>query len=229
MLNELGKEKNEKTQSPRFFAQKFQGEIKAIDEKLKKLMNSYLENALNLAEYRKDKNKLVNQKQLLKDKLNAFGQKSNNRFELAAKFINSVKQAEIIALQENPVLGRDFLKKIGSNFRIAERTLSFPLKNAWILAGKYHAEAQRDEATSYDFSESTNWRRGWDSNPRGISRRHGFRDRFLKPLGHPSLFLGFTSSKKLLSSCFLGAGWAPVVRLSRRTTHSDTASNKVQL
>ena len=53
---------------------------------------------------------------------------------------------------------RDFLKKIGSNFRIAERTLSFPLKNAWILAGKYHAEAQRAEATSYDFAESTIWR-----------------------------------------------------------------------
>jgi len=44
------------------------------------------------------------------------------------------------------------------NFRIAERTLSFPLKNAWILAGKYHAEAQRAEATSYDFAKSENWR-----------------------------------------------------------------------
>ena len=65
------------------------------------------------------KNKLVNQKQLLKDKLTAFEQKSNNRFELAAKFINAVKQAEIIALQENPEQGRDFLKKIGSNFRLS--------------------------------------------------------------------------------------------------------------
>jgi len=75
-------------------------------------MNVYLENALSLAEYREAKNKLVNQKQLLKDKLNAFEQKSNNRFELAAKFINTVKQAEIIALQENPEQGRDFLKRL---------------------------------------------------------------------------------------------------------------------
>ena len=43
---------------------------------------------------------------------------------------------------------------------------SFPFKNAWILAGKYHAEAQRAEAVSYDFTKSENWRRGRDSNPR---------------------------------------------------------------
>ena len=158
MLAEIEKEKNEKAQSSRFFAQKTESEIKTIDEKMEKLMNAYLENVLDLAEYREVKNKLVNQKQLLKDKLTAFEQKSNNRFELAAKFINTVKQAEIIALQENPEQGRDFLKKIGSNFRIAERTLSFPLKNAWILAGKYHAEAQRAEAISYDFTKSENWR-----------------------------------------------------------------------
>src|SRR3989304_3221884 len=158
MLNELESEKNEKVQSSRFFAQKTENEIKVIDEKLEKLMNAYLENALNLAEYREVKNKLVNQKQLLKDKLNAFGQKSNNRFELAAKFINSVKQAEIIALQENPVLGRDFLKKIGSNFRIAERTLSLDFKNAWKIAAKYNAERRSCEATSSQIAEFTNWR-----------------------------------------------------------------------
>ena len=35
-------------------------------------MNAYLENALNLSEYQEAKNKLVNQKQILKDKLTAF-------------------------------------------------------------------------------------------------------------------------------------------------------------
>ena len=60
--------------------------------------------------------------------------------------------AENITVQENLERIRDFLKKIGSNFCIAERTLSFPLKNAWILAGKYHAEARSAEATS-----SQNW------------------------------------------------------------------------
>jgi dihydroorotase len=45
--------------------QKIENEIKAIDEKLEKLMNVYLENDLSLEEYQETKNRLVNQKQLL--------------------------------------------------------------------------------------------------------------------------------------------------------------------
>ena len=55
MLNELEKEKDETAQSSRFFAQKIENEIKEVDEKLEKLMNAYLESALNLAEYREAK------------------------------------------------------------------------------------------------------------------------------------------------------------------------------
>ena len=40
-------------------------------------MNLYLENVLSLEEYRDSKNKLVNQKQLLKEKLSAFEKKSH--------------------------------------------------------------------------------------------------------------------------------------------------------
>jgi len=159
MLKELEIEKETKAQSSRFFAQKIQNEIKAIDEKLEKLMNAYLENALNLAEYREAKNKLVDQKQLLKDKLTAFEQKSNNRFELAAKFINSVKQAEIIALQENPEQGRDFLKKIGSNFRLSGQKLFCDFKNPFKILAEAEPRLWRGETTISQNPNSENWRR----------------------------------------------------------------------
>ena len=81
-----------------------------------------------------------------------------------------------VTQQENPERIRDFLKKIGSNFRIADRTLVLDFKNAWILAGKYHTEALcadlpagRQGVIPYDFSESTNWRRREDLNLRGLS------------------------------------------------------------
>jgi len=38
----------------------------------------------------------------------------NPSLELARQFILAAQQAKIIALQENPVAGRDFLKRIGS-------------------------------------------------------------------------------------------------------------------
>ncbi len=187
MLAELEKEKNETAQSSRFFAQKFQDEIKVIDEKLEKLMNAYLENALNLAEYREAKNKLVNQKQLLKDKLTAFEQKSNNRFELAARFINTVKQAEIIALEENPEQIRDFLKKIGSNFRLSGQKLFLDFKNPFKILAEAEPRLWRGEATIAQNPNSENWRRRKDSNLRYSFEYSSFRDCPIQPLSHASV------------------------------------------
>src|SRR3989338_5298976 len=140
------------------FAQKARNELVEIETKLDRLLDLQLDSNLSGAEYTAKKHKLILAKKDLEEKISAFGRKSNNRFELAISFLKEANQEKKSAQQENPEGIRDFLKKIGSNFHIAERTLSFPLKNAWILAGKYHAEAQRAEATSYDFSESTTWR-----------------------------------------------------------------------
>ena len=65
---------------------------------------------------------------------------------------------------------RDFLKKIGSNFRIADRTLVLDFIPAFKIAKKYHAEALCAEAVSYDFTKSENWRRDRDSNPGSLLR-----------------------------------------------------------
>ena len=72
--------------------------------------------------------------------------------------------AEKSAQQENPERIRDFLKKIDSNFRIADRTLVLDFKNAFKIAEKYHAEALCAEAVSYDFTKSENWQGRKDSN-----------------------------------------------------------------
>jgi dihydroorotase len=70
MIGLSGRSKNYKNKRTKnsiipLFAQKIENEIKAIDEKLEKLMNVYLENDLSLEEYQETKNRLVNQKQLL--------------------------------------------------------------------------------------------------------------------------------------------------------------------
>ncbi|MBI2020880.1 recombinase family protein [Candidatus Giovannonibacteria bacterium] len=135
MVGELEKEKTKTTQSSKLFAQNVKSEIAGVDEKLDKLMTAYLENALSLAEYQTAKNKLVNQKQSLKDKLMAFEQKANNRFERATRFILQSKKAKILAKDENLQSLRDCFKKVGSNFLIQNRALSFTPRGAWrILA-----------------------------------------------------------------------------------------------
>jgi len=91
-------------------------------------------------------------------KISVFEQKSNNRFELAAKFINSVKQAEKYAQQENPEQGRDFLKKIGSNFRLSGQKLFLDFKNPFKILAEAEPHLWRGEAEIAQKSQSENWR-----------------------------------------------------------------------
>ena len=137
-----------------------------IETKLDRLLDLQLDGSLSQTEYVTKKHKLILAKKDLEEKISAFGRKSNNRFELAIAFLKDANQAEKYAQQENPERIRDFLKKIGSNFRIADRTLACDFKNAFQIAEKYHAEALCAEAVSYDFTKSENWRRREDSNLR---------------------------------------------------------------
>ncbi len=166
MINELGNEKNEKAQSNTAFVQKLNEEMIMIDIKLEKIMSAYLENALDIEEYRNIKNKLINQKQLLKDKLLSFEQKGNNWFELVANFINSIKQSNINILQENPEQSRDFLKKIGSNFRLINQNLFFDFKNPYKIIADYEPERSEGEVITSENDKINSLRRGRDSNPR---------------------------------------------------------------
>ena len=95
-------------------------------------MIAYLENALSLDEYRDMKNKLVNEKQLLKEKLSAFEQKANNRFELTEKFLKYNMELANEGINEEKL---HLFKKVGSNFIIEARTVLFEPRGAWrILA-----------------------------------------------------------------------------------------------
>jgi len=129
-----------------------------IETKLDRLLDLQLNGNLSQTEYTAKKHKLILAKKDLEEKISAFGRKSNNRFELAIAFLKEVNQAEKYAQQENPERIREYLQKIGSNFRIADRTLACDFKNAFQIAEKYHAEALCAEAVSYDFTKSENWR-----------------------------------------------------------------------
>ena len=135
MIAENEKDRQSENQSSEIFSQKTKDEISLLDSKIEKLMNAYLENALSLDEYRESKNKLVSQKQLLKEKLSSFEKKSHNRFELADRFIkSSINNMELANEGIPEKIFREF-KKVGSNFQIKDRTVLFEPRGAWrILA-----------------------------------------------------------------------------------------------
>jgi len=131
MIEENRKDQSTEIQSSTIFIDRSKAEISLLDSKIEKLMTLYLENALSLEEYRESKNKLVNSKQLLKEKLSVFEKKSHNRFELTDKFlktnITNVELANERTNEENLHL----FQKVGSNFFIKDRTLLFEPRGAW--------------------------------------------------------------------------------------------------
>ncbi len=171
MLNENRKDMLSKAQSSMLFTDNTKADISLLDSKIEKLMNAYLENALSLEEYRDMKNKLVNEKQLLKEKLSAFEQKANNRFELTEKFLKYNMELANEGTNEEKL---HLFKKVGSNFQIKDRTVFFEPRGAWknlldsgIFGGNAFVSALRADPISASNSDFQFWRRVWDSNPRG--------------------------------------------------------------
>ena len=117
-------------------------------------------------EYISKKCLLVNQKAELRGKLEAFAQNRLNRFEPAIAFIKEAKQATILLAEGNSEQKRDFLKKIGSNFQMANKSLSVEFIKPWNLLVEFNCDLTKHNTRQREFSQKSKWRREGVSNPR---------------------------------------------------------------
>ena len=186
MIAENAKDRQSEVQSSTLFADSIKADISLLDSKIEKLMSAYLESALSLEEYREAKNKLVNQNQLLKEKLSAFEQKANNRFELTEKFLKYNMELANEGTNEEKL---HLFKKVGSNFQILDRTVLFEPRGAWktlldsgfgggnALVSRLRRDPISASKCDFDF-----WRRGRDSNPRWTCAHTRFPSERTRPL-----------------------------------------------
>jgi DNA invertase Pin-like site-specific DNA recombinase len=144
MIAELENERATNAQSADAFAQKLRGKIVVLDAKLSRLMDGYLSGAVALEEYQVAKSKIISDKQLLKDKITAFERKGVSWFEPAIQFIKEAESASTLAKSDDNQNAREFLEKIGSNFRLAARRLDFSYAKEWCVLSEN--------------PERTNWR-----------------------------------------------------------------------
>jgi len=175
MIEENRKDQSTEIQSSEIFSQSTKDEISLLDSKIEKLMTAYLENALSLEEYRDAKSAFVGSKQLLKEKLLSFEKKSHNRFELTEKFLkDNITNAELANEKTNEE-NLHLFQKVGSNFKIHNRTILFEPRGAWkILAGfgfggnSAQSSALRADAFFRGNALTQNLRSRGDSNSRGV-------------------------------------------------------------
>ena len=160
-LAKVGKWEKENSQSSNLFAQNLKTELSAIKTKIDRLMDGYLEGSFELVEFQEKKNKLMAEKKDIEEKLSDFERKGNHWLELTRNWILEANQAKNLALQDNFSEMKNYLKKIGSNRRLAAGKLAIDFKNPWNYLAEMPAEA-RGEAPS----EATNrlWWVRRDSN-----------------------------------------------------------------
>ena len=144
LIAEVEKEKTEDDNSSKDQIQKVNAEAVAVDAKLDKLMTAYLENALTLPEYQETKNKLITEKQILKDKLAAFGRVSSSRFEPVVNFLNDCRQAGILAKSNDQMKIREFFQKVGSNPLLRDRALVFSPRAPFAFVSEIPKNANND-------------------------------------------------------------------------------------
>jgi len=61
-------------------------------------------------------------------------------------------------VEGNGEKNRDFLKKIGSNFQMAEKSLAVEFKNLWNLLAEFNSARSTTHAACGAKSEKSNWR-----------------------------------------------------------------------
>ena len=114
MIAELDKEKEESVQAEMTFAQNLKSQIAEHEKTLDKLLDLQLSGTISTEEYAAKKQKILNQKIEISEKLKDFERKGNRWLELCKNFILTANQAQIAALRGNFSEKRNFLKKIGS-------------------------------------------------------------------------------------------------------------------
>jgi hypothetical protein len=100
----------------------------------------------------------------LRGKLEAFEHNRQNRFEPPIRFVLEAKDATFLLAEGNQEKKRDFLKKIGSNFQVADKSLAVEFKNPWNLLADFNSDLSNIHTRQREKSEKSNWRREGDSN-----------------------------------------------------------------
>ncbi len=156
MLAELDKEKEQAKKDGENFVQNLQNQKAEVERKIERLLDLYISGGdLTLEEYQAKKQKLLNEKLDIEQKLRDFEQIGNNWLEPMRKMIFEAKQAKILLSQGDNQQILTFLKNVGSNFILKDKKFNFAPKIGW------RALAEGEPATSF-----SNWRRERDSNPR---------------------------------------------------------------
>ena len=164
VLRELDKDEQKAREDNKEIIVNLKSELIELEKKLDRLLSAYLDEIISEEEYLAQKQKMLNQKIELKENTREIENGSVSWLEPARAWVKSLNQAEKLIKTGNKSEMTTFLKQIGSNHILIDKSFSFSAKNPFqILAER---RLCRREATSLNL-QNPDWRRRRDSNPRG--------------------------------------------------------------
>src|SRR3989338_7864614 len=162
VLRELDKDEQKAREDSKVLVENLRSELVDIETKLDKLLSAYLDEVITSEEYATQKQKMIDHRVELKEKIREIEDKGVSWLEPARAWVKSLNQAEKLLSSGDKSEMTAFLKQIGSNHILIDKSFSFSPKNPFqILCER---RVSRRELTSPNL-HFPNWRMRWDSNP----------------------------------------------------------------
>ncbi|MBI2066926.1 MAG: recombinase zinc beta ribbon domain-containing protein [Deltaproteobacteria bacterium] len=133
MLAEWAKERDTTSQPIAEMKIELAEKLPELQVKLDRLLDAHLEGLIEKAEYQTKKEALLKSKVGLEEKLKQLEQGAIGWLEPCREFLEAAHQAHQVAANGNLESLKETAKKIGSNFRLAAKTLRFEYTLPWRL------------------------------------------------------------------------------------------------
>ena len=172
LTKELEKEKREDERAGFAFSQNLKAQIKECNAKLDKLLDNQLEGIITKEEYVERKNRLLNKKIELSQRLKSFEKKNCSWLELANRFILEANQVQNVINGDDLQEKARILQKAGSNLVLMDSKIKYFPREPWEILGNLPVlEAEPRSGEAYNIAPDTSMLGGMDSNHRSGFQR----------------------------------------------------------
>ncbi len=133
LIAEWAKERASASQPVAAFKTRMEKEVPEIQAKLDRLLDAHLEGLIEKSEYQAKKETLLKRKIDLEEKLKHLEQGATGWLEPCRDFLEAAHRAGGVVAEGNLESLNKKLQEVGSNFRLAARTLRFDYRLPWRL------------------------------------------------------------------------------------------------
>jgi len=142
MLAQVEVWEKEQAQSSHVFAQNLEVKIKQTEQKLDVLVNAFLDSSVDKKTYLAKKEELMKTNVELEQKKKDFGRTGKQWIEPVKQWINSAHHAEKLALSNDFDEIKSFVEKIGTNRRLADKSVGWDWSAPWQILASYRENSK---------------------------------------------------------------------------------------